>query len=367
MIGIETDVAVFDNYLESLGCKIEESREGKIVKTPGDTIDELNSMYKGTALVLKPNFAVLELRGKDVLDFLHRISTNSVRELAKDRVTDTIFTTEKGRIIDIASVMNLGDSQMLISSCVHKLKVIRWLEKYIIADDVRVSDTNGRYVVMEMIGPQTGSFITMVGGESLSGIEENAFKLINSEGLMFFLTKLKDKDGLIKYRIIADQNNAVSLIKYLKEHKGPYDFNLVGADAYEAYRIAQGIPSAPSELNDSINPHEAGLLDMVSFTKGCYIGQEVIARLDSYNKVQKLLKGIEFKDNLNGDNNYSLFDESGLEAGSVTSAVYSERLKRHVGLGYVRKHCAENGRTLTARNENGAELKVSVENLPLKR
>ena len=367
MIGLETDAAVFDNYLVSLGCKIEDSREGKIVKTPGNPADELNSIYKGTALVLMPNTSVLELRGNDVLDFLHRISTNSIKDLAKERVKNTIFTTEKGRIIDTALVMNLGDTQLLISSCVHKLKVIRWLEKYIIADDVRVSDTNGRYIVMEMMGPQTGSFITMIGGDSLTSIEENGFKLINSEGIMFFLIKLKEKDDNIKYRIVADRNNAVGLIKYMIDHKGPFDFNLVGADAYEAYRIAQGIPSAPSELNDSINPHEAGLLDMVSFTKGCYIGQEVIARLDSYDKVQKFLKGIEFIDGANGDINYSLFDESGLEAGSVTSAVYSARLKKHVGLAYVRKHYAEKGRTLTARNDNGAELKVSVENLPLKK
>ncbi len=62
----------------------------------------------------------------------------------------------------------------------------------------------------------------------------------------------------------------------------------------DAYKIENGIPSDPNELNDLYNPHEAKLIDLVDFKKGCYIGQEVIARLDTYDKVQKHLVGLCF-------------------------------------------------------------------------
>ncbi len=109
------------------------------------------------------------------------------------------------------------------------------------------------------------------------------------------------KEGKKKFLDISGSCSCTEVVKFMVENKGPFDFNLIGEKAYEVYRIEQGIPVAPNELNDNYNPHESKLLNAVSFRKGCYIGQEVIARLETYEKVQKYLVGVEFDEAIDND------------------------------------------------------------------
>jgi len=153
----------------------------------------------------------------------------------------------------------------------------------------------------------------------------------------------------------------------MKEYDGPFNFNFVGSDAYEIYRIEKGIPDSPNELSATYNPHELDLLNMVDFKKGCYIGQEVIARLDTYDKVQKKLKGLSFGEKLRPGEKYTLFDSEGKEAGVVTSTTFSKKLDRAIGLGFVRRFYLEPGTKLSARSENSNPVQATVENLPFVR
>ena len=140
-------------------------------------------------LVDLSNIGILELRGKDVLDFLHRISTNSLKDLPKEGIEKTIFTTEKGRIIDAATILNFDDYQILVCSGVNKIKIKNWIEKYIISDDVKVNDTPGKYILFQLMGPQADSFITLICGNYVNNIQPDKFKVINGEGMMFFTAK----------------------------------------------------------------------------------------------------------------------------------------------------------------------------------
>lgn len=124
---------------------------------------------------------------------------------------------------------------------------------------------------------------------------------------------------------------------------------------------------APFEINDEVNPHEARLMHLVSSTKGCYIGQEVVARLETYDKVQKYLVGIEFMEQPSPDAHFVLLDEEEKEAGMVTSYVNSLRLKKFIGLAYVRKNLLGNGTKLTAKDQFHRTINVEVKSLPFKR
>ncbi len=366
MLGIELKPTPVADYFESEGYKPEVMNGKKYFKHFDSVENETNSLLTGVGLKEISDSAIIELKGKDVLDLLHRISTNSLKDLLKENFKRTIFTNEKGKIIDLATIVNFGDHQLLISSDYHKEKVIKWVEKYVIMDDVQVTDSNGKYVLLGLLGPQADSFMTLICGNSVNEIKPGTFKAVRSEGIIFFLAKHVDRKGYFKYYILADPVNAIDLIKYMRENKGPYDFNLIGDDAYSTYRIMYGIPSAPNELNDVYNPHETKLLDYVSFTKGCYIGQEVIARLDTYSKVQKFLCGVTFNEPVDADKPFSLFNGTDTEAGLVTSSIYSVRCNRHIGLAYIRKEYTEEGTELTARS-NGKEVHIKVENFPIRK
>ena len=358
---------VLHSYFERLGYQPEVINGNKKFRIFDSYEDELDSLNNGVGLRDISDSSIFELSGRDTLDYLHRITTNSLKDLRKDNLARTIFTTEKGRIIDTATIMNFEDYQLLICSNVFKDKVKSWIEKYIIMDDVKVMDTKGKYSLLEIIGPQSESFIMLVCGGAVNQVEDNKFKSIMAEGILFYLARIVDMAGHQKFWILCSPENSTKLVDYMLNNKGIFDFNLVGEDAYNCYRITKGIPAAPGELNDQFNPHEANLLDLVSSTKGCYIGQEVIARLETYDKVQKHLKGISFNEPVNNNHQFNLFDENGNEAGVITSTGFSLKCGKHIGLAYVRKSAAENGNILFAKDGNGHNYKATVENLPFRR
>jgi aminomethyltransferase len=105
---------------------------------------------------------------------------------------------------------------------------------------------------------------------------------------------------------------------------------------------------------------------MISFTKGCYIGQEVIARLKTYDKVQKQLFGVCFDEKLDIDEQFTLYDEEENEVGFVTSTTFSYKFMKYIGLGIIRKSFLEDGIQLTAKNSSKT-LKVTLNSLPFRK
>jgi len=168
------------------------------------------------------------------------------------------------------------------------------------------------------------------------------------------------------YWLLSDNFNGKKMISFINDIKGPFDFNFVGEDAWNLYRIEQGIPVAPYEINDKFNPHELNLLDMVSFTKGCYIGQEVIARLRTYDKVQKQLFGVVFDVQPDRDEQFTLYDDVENEVGYVTSTAFSYKLKKYIGLGIIRNSFLQDGFQLIAKNPSKT-VKVTLHSLPFRK
>lgn len=328
---------------------------------------ELEILYSGVGIRDISNLGFIELRGNDVMDFLHRISTNFIKNIAKGETRKTIFCTEKGKIIDTAVVINLDEYQLIITSQEHHEKMMIWLRKYVIADDVTLNNINGKYTLLEVLGPQADSFMVLINGNVVNNIPPNSIKILNTEGIIYFLMKHYDHNGNIIYWILADPNYAQKLIRYMIENRGPFDFNLIGEEAYEHYRIENGIPGAPNEINDIHNPHELGLMNLVNNSKGCYIGQEVIARLETYDKVQKHFCGFVFSEPVERDEKFILFDDANAEAGNITSVIYSYKFKKYVGLGFVKRNYFDDSVSLIAKSGDKKNVKVHVKKLPFKK
>jgi folate-binding protein YgfZ len=140
---------------------------------------------------------------------------------------------------------------------------------------------------------------------------------------------------------------------------------MVGEEAYNIYRIEQGLPIAPHELNDEYNPHEAGLVDYIDFNKGCYIGQEVIARLQTYSKVQRKLVGVKFSDPIVSNNGRIILEDNGAEVGTVTSSAISHKLGSPIGLAYIKNSHLKPYTQLSLKLPGEKEIKSEVHLLPL--
>jgi len=266
-------------------------------------------------------FDVLQFSGHDALDLLHRLSTNAIVDMRIGEARETILTTEKGRIVDLILLSLFHDGLFALCSAGRGRAVVEWVKKFIITDDVTVEPPIPWNTITCLFGPHSISTINDAFGISLvrNGCAVDArrdMRLIsveNARGTRVVILGASGAPASILHEIDADP---------------------VSSEQTELLRILLGMPRGPNELNDQFNPYDVGLQDLISFTKGCYVGQEVIARIDSYNKVRRGLVGVELLDGHIVLQPAAITDEGG-EIGRLTSSATDNGLTRSFGLGVV--------------------------------
>ncbi|MCW8816580.1 MAG: hypothetical protein OQK52_01750 [Ignavibacteriaceae bacterium] len=363
---ISTDDKNFQliEFLETLGFSSFPVNGYKVINKYTEVEKEIDSLYRGVVLRNISHKGIIELKGSDALDLIHRITTNSVRDLPKEGVKNTIFTSEKGRIIGLTTLLNFENYQLLVCDRVDKPKVMSWIKKYVINDHVEVNDANAKYNLLELSGPQAESFATLVCGNTVNEMQPDSFRIIHTENILFFLIKLRGERNINKFWFLADLENSKRLITFIMMNKSIFNFSMAGEESYNIYRIEQGLPIAPNELNDEYNPHEADLINYVDFDKGCFIGQEVIARLQNYDKVQRRLVGLTFSDPIETNNGRILLEDNGTEVGTVTSFTISRKLKSPIGLAYIRNSHLKPNTQLSLKLPEDKVVKAEVHLLP---
>ena len=286
----------------------------------------------------------LKATGEDGLDLLNRLSTNKVVDLAAGEGAVTVLTTDRGRIIDVLGVVNQGDHVLLLTSPGRQQAVIDWLDKYTIMEDLTVEDVTSETAMLALVGPDSGK---LLGLQSSWGSQDSlTIQPVHLGG--FDALAVKQPLGVLpRYWLIAGPDAAGGLWLHLTE-RGAVP---VGATAMDAVRVNFGVPEYGPELGEPYNPLEAGLIGSVDFAKGCYIGQEVIARLDTYKKVQKYLVSLRFAADASVSPGDALLQD-GQPAGTITSVAPAPSDGILKGLGYVKAAMA----TLGARLDvEGAE------------
>lgn len=256
--------------------------------------------------------SLLIMKGADVKDLLHRISTNDLNRLTASHPVQTILTNEKGRIIDIITVVNRHDGSFLLAGQTNDSeRLAAWLNKFIIMEDARIEKPAFRHFLAWRLTPAMEKdfsnhtvFREVWGDVELSHVivDEAAGDRVRQELLNGELTE-------------------------------------IDASAYDRLRIIHGIPAYPNDLSLDVNPLEAGLRNLISWSKGCYIGQEVIARLETYKKVQRRLVRLEgeaFSGSLP-----AVLTDSHEEVGVLTS-FWGEEGGAGKGLGYVKSSVPDN-------------------------
>ena len=239
--------------------------------------EELRALANAVGLVPRYPMDIVTLHGRDSLDLLHRISTNDLLS-PKGAVTPTILVNEKGRIIDYVRVVPSGDETLLLCSPGMGETVASWVEKFIIMEDVAVDPPAGRSVVT-LVGPDAADTARRCFPctDGATGVV-----VVHGENVRWAITT---DFGIEAVHFISARPDTVAS-SFPRETAG------IGWRAWEIYRIAHGMPLTGREITPAFNPFDCGLLHAVSFSKGCYIGQEVIARIDTYQKARRSLYGV---------------------------------------------------------------------------
>ena len=223
-------------------------------------------------------FGRLIVSGSDALDLLNRLSTNDMESLQSGQGVSTVLTTNKGRVIDLLHILHRGDDLLTLTSPGTQLRVAEWIDFYTFIEDVSVEDISGSTSERLFIGGQVSDLLTEQGclNDQLTANLDHTRACDGDSGV---ITARHDVGQLPAYRVISPADRALP------------DFGLseLNDAEFHTLRVEQAIAAYPWEMNEDRNPLEANLKPHISFNKGCYIGQEVVARLNTYDRVQRFM------------------------------------------------------------------------------
>lgn len=304
--------------------------------------DEYSALSFQAGMVDRSHLTKLILTGRDSLDLLQRISTNDLAGLEPRAVCHTVLTTEKGRIIDLIAVHVLMDGSLLILSHAPEAIIRGWIQKFIIMEDVRVEDQTSAYGVLSIVGPRAEDILEKTFLMAHTHEPTTALRQVDLEGISVMLAPI-DLVGLHGFNLLLRGRESLSLWQRNSGVGRTLGLRQCSLDALEILRIEQGVPVYGRELTEHSNPLEAGLQRLVSFSKGCYVGQEVIARIDTYEKLQKRLMGLVLKSTLELSSGTSVLSDGGT-VGSITSSIYSPSHGTTIAMAYLRCRWAVPGK-----------------------
>lgn len=238
---------------------------------------------------------VVWVAGEDRLDFLHRMSTGRLADLAPGQGRATAFTTDAGRVVDQVTCHVGQDGVVLVTSGPGAALILaEHLRRYVLfADRVRVTDASNQVVVTRLLGPGARAAAEVGAQSDASSLAPGDWRVVRDGHAETWLLRHADPGGMQGFDLVAPAGGPAESIA---GRLAAWGANVLTTDQYSGARVLLGRPQFGAEIDGTTNPYELGLDDLVSDDKGCYIGQEVLARLVTYEKVQRRLVALLLAD-----------------------------------------------------------------------
>lgn len=342
-------------FHQALGAHFAEVNGQEVVADYGEVLVEHAALRSSVGLLDLGFRGRLCLTGSDRVRLLNGQVTNDVKNLSVGQGCYAALVTAKGKMESDLNIYCLPEELLLDFEPGLTAKISARLEKYIIADDVQVVDVAPHFGLLSVQGPRAGA--------TLSALEP----ALPLPGRVMDFTQMRHETYGQLYCMHLPRGRTIGFDLYLPVASLPAAAEKLlasaeslggracGWQALEIVRIEAGLPRFGVDMDETNLAPEAGIAkEAISYTKGCYIGQEIIARLRSYGQVAKALRGLRLQDSLKmlpkkGDK----LIQGDREIGYVTSAVTSPTLKTNIALGYVRRECNAPGTRLTLRTAEG--------------
>jgi folate-binding protein YgfZ len=299
----------------------------------------------------------LLVRGADRLDLLQRLATNDIKALKPGEGDQTVLITEKARIIDVLTILARDTDLVVVLSSGMQEQVTKWLDKYTIMDDFKVENITGTWGAILVTGPDSPHILHELTGEQLAMLSQFHWKQCSLFGAEVMIARYLTVCEF-SYLLLFREGDRAAVIDGL--HQAGGSLPEMTRPVLDILQIEAGLGQVGAEWTDEYNPLEAGLVRIISFKKGCYIGQEVVARLDSYNKVKQHLVGCTSEQPIPVGAEFH--DETRL-TGKITRSTFSPELQKYIAIGYIRTAYANPGTKVTATH-NGREFPLDIVKLP---
>ncbi|HEY6253540.1 MAG TPA: folate-binding protein [Candidatus Angelobacter sp.] len=288
-----------------------------------DPVRELRAVITGCGVFDLGWRAKIMVTGEDRVRWLNGMVTNNVKDLPLHRGNYNFLLSPQGRILADMYIYNRGDSLLLDTDRSQVETVMKTLDHFIIMDDVELKESS--LSAIGICGPDAARVLAAAGID-VSGLEPLEIRDLALDGArLSVLGGPEQKPGW--YEIWSDSGQQGMWDRLVSAGAQP-----VGTDAVELWRIMHGIPRYGQDIRERDLAQETEQNQALNFTKGCYIGQEIVERVRSRGQVHRKFTGFEFQDALPQPGKW---EEEGRVMGEITSV--AEIGGKKIGLGYVRR------------------------------
>lgn len=343
---------------KSLGAVFETKRGWRIPAHFGDPKKEYEAARKRAGLFDRSSRGKIRVTGADRIDFLHRILSQDVRGLKPGEVSPAALLSAQGRMLAYFHVTVAADWVLLDFEQGLAKKTMEEIQHYVVTDDVALEDVTESLVLISLQGPKS---------ETLGLPAHPSDGTTREPEILAGLPMIRrTHTGEKVYDLILEKKSAPSLVQRILEKGRGIGLEPVGMEAAEWLRIEAGTPRYGIDMDESVTLPETGLEKIAaSETKGCYPGQEVVARMITYSGHPRKLMGLLFpKGELPAAGGRILAGDR--EIGRVTSVCISPALGKGIGMGYLAKGYFEGeDRGLEVETTRG-KIQARVTSLPFR-
>ena len=316
----------------------------------GDAKAEYRTVREGAGIVDRSSRGLIRATGSDRLRFIGGMVTNRVEGLDAGAGNHASLTDARGQTFLDLWVHNRGDYLILETDPGLQEKLYTSLDKYLIADDVELTDVTDQWAMLGVQGPGADDLIARVIGRGGEGLAEHHSREVVFDGTPIVMTA-RSYTGEPGFDLWLVPDGVRKLFEALVASGG----TPVGTEALEWLRVEAGIPRYGQDVDETVTPLEAGLFHTVDFDKGCYIGQETIAKMHYRGKPRRYLVGLKVEGGDVVEAGHSV-QVDGKAVGRVTSSVYSPGMGQVIALALLRRGFEDPGRTVDLDGAGRAEV-----------
>lgn len=335
-----------------------DTRSGReAVASYGDPAGEYRAVRSAVGVVDRGPFGIVEVTGRDRATFLHALLSNDVKSLAPGLGCAATLLDIHGKVQVTLLVWALEDRILLITPPGTAEGTLEALDRYLFAEKAVLRNATAELAPLMLAGPGASALV-----ERLSGVRpaETPWSSVTAKlaGASVWLVRGGGETGEVEVWLLGEAKDAPELWRAVVDAGA----RPVGTDAFESLRIEAGTVVWGQDVDATVLLPEIPFAHLVSYTKGCYVGQEVVVRIRDRGHVNRSLRGLV----LAGDtvpSHGALVEADGREVGHVTSATRSLGLARPIALAFVRRDHGEPGTLVTVR-EGSTAIEATVSALP---
>ena len=328
----------------------------------GDAAAEYAAVRQSVGLIDRSDWGVIEVTGRDRQSFLHAMLSNDIKALEPGQGCAAAMLDVHGKVQTFATVLALDDRLLVVTPPGRAAALMETLDRYLFSEKAALRDATGELDFVLAAGPESLAMVTRLSGATvpttpwhhvmapLGGVDSRAVRGDGETG--------EAEVWLVSPTAHAEPPRSTLIGAGAKP---------VGRTAYESLRIETGTAVVGLDADESVLlPEVPSFERRVSYTKGCYLGQEVVVRIRDRGHVNRLMRGLIVDgDRVPARGARVLVGDA--DIGQVTSATWSFGLKRPIALAFVRRQHAEPGTAVRIVPGDGASAAATVSALPLSR